>query len=366
MHPLLARQLKKFCRDGQVDLEGLSKAVDDAYAGFENDRLLIENSLELMSQELGKRNRQLAEQLEDKQRMMDQLSGSNTELRELNSKLEATRNQLLQSDKMASIGQLAAGVAHEINNPIGYINSNFATLQSYVGQLFEMLRAYEEAEGAIAAAEVLSRISELRHAIDLGYLRTDIPQLMAESREGLERVRRIVQDLKDFSHADAQREWQWFNLHHGMDSTLNIVANEIRYSADVVKEYGDIPDIECLSSQINQVVMNLVVNAAHAIRPGRGRITLRTGTEGDHVWFSVSDTGSGIAPEHLDRIFDPFFTTKPIGKGTGLGLSVTYGIVQTHCGRIEVDSAPGKGTTFRVVLPIHHPVHPADREATPG
>ena len=352
MHPLLARQLRKFCRDGAVDLDGLSKAVDDAYGGFENDRLLIENSLEIMSQELGKRNRQLAEQLADKQRVMDQLSASNDELRELNGKLAATRNQLLQSDKMASIGQLAAGVAHEINNPIGYIHSNFGTLQSYVAQLFDMLGEYEDAETAIQAAGVAARLGAKRRDIDLAYLRTDIPQLMAESKEGLERVRRIVQDLKDFSHVDAQQEWQWFDLHHGIDSTLNIVANEVKYHADVIKEYGQIPDIECLSTQINQVVMNLIVNAAHAISPGRGQITLRTGGADGQVWFSVSDTGSGIAPENLSRIFDPFFTTKPVGKGTGLGLSVTYGIVQTHGGRIEVDSEVGRGTTFRVWLPV--------------
>jgi signal transduction histidine kinase len=217
-----------------------------------------------------------------------------------------------------------------------------------------MLREYEDAEAAIVGAEVALRIRAMRADIDLAFLRTDIPQLMAESREGLERVRRIVQDLKDFSHVDAQQEWQWFNLHQGMDSTLNIVANEVKYNAEVIKEYGDIPEIECLSSQINQVVMNLIVNAAHAIGPARGQITLRTGAEAGQVWLSVSDNGSGIAPENLSRIFDPFFTTKPLGKGTGLGLSVTYGIVQTHCGRIEVDSVLGRGTTFRVWLPVHH------------
>nr|WP_315393413.1 ATP-binding protein [uncultured Duganella sp.] len=354
MHPLLARQLKKFSRDGRTDLDGLAKAVDDAYAGFEHDRLLIENTLEVMSQELGKRNRQLAEQLAGKQQMMDQLSESNAELRELNAKLEAARHQLLQSDKMASIGQLAAGVAHEINNPIGYISSNFATLQRYVGKLCDMLGEYERAEPEMGAAEVAARLQAMRAGMDLAYLRADIPELMAESTEGLERVRRIVQDLKDFSHADTHKAWQRFNLHQGIDSTLNIVANEIKYTAEVVKEYGDIPEIDCLSSQINQVVMNLVVNAAHAIRPGQGRITLRTGGDGEHVWFSVSDTGSGIAPDNLKRIFDPFFTTKPVGKGTGLGLSVTYGIVQTHGGRIEVDSEVGRGSTFRVVLPITH------------
>jgi signal transduction histidine kinase len=352
MHPLLERQLRKFCRNGDTDIAGLSQAIDNAYEGFENDRLLIENSLEIMSQELGKRNRQLAEQLADKQRMMDQLSASNDSLLELNRKLEATRNQLLQSDKMASIGQLAAGVAHEINNPIGYIYSNFSTLQNYVKQLFDMLRAYEAAESEVGAPVVAQALAALRLEIDLDYLREDIPQLMEQSRDGLERVRRIVQDLKDFSHVDAQQTWHWFDLHRGMDSTLNIVANEVKYSADVVKEYGDLPDIECLSSQINQVIMNLVINAAHAIAPARGTITLRTGVENDKVWFSVTDTGAGIAPEHRSRIFDPFFTTKPVGKGTGLGLSLTYAIVQTHGGGIDVESEVGRGTTFRVTLPI--------------
>jgi two-component system NtrC family sensor kinase len=353
MHPLLTRQLRKFCSDGKVvDLDGLSRAIDEAYASFESDRALIENSLEIMAQELGKRNRQLEEQLADKQRLMDQMTISNAELRELNQKLEAARSQLLQSDKMASIGQLAAGVAHEINNPIGYIYSNFGTLQDYVARLFDMLRAYEEAEQAIGAPAVAQALSSLRHDIDLVYLRDDIPDLMEQSKDGLERVRRIVQDLKDFSHVDVTHTWHWFNLHQGIDSTLNIVANEIKYSADVVKEYGEVPDIECLSSQINQVVMNLVINAAHAIGPERGQITLRTGSEDGQVWFSVADTGCGIAPEHRSRIFDPFFTTKPVGKGTGLGLSLTYGIVKTHGGSIEVDSEVGRGTTFRVTLPI--------------
>jgi two-component system NtrC family sensor kinase len=140
----------------------------------------------------------------------------------------------------------------------------------------------------------------------------------------------------------------------GIDSTLNIVSNEVKYKADVVKQYGDIPDIECLPSQINQVVMNLVVNAAHAIGEQRGRITLRTGRDGESVWLEVADNGAGIARENLSRIFDPFFTTKAVGKGTGLGLSLSYGIVQKHEGRIDVDSEPGRGTTFRITLPIRH------------
>jgi signal transduction histidine kinase len=163
-------------------------------------------------------------------------------------------------------------------------------------------------------------------------------------------VKNIVQDLKDFSHVD-EAEWQWSDLHHGLDSTLNIVWNELKYKAEVVKEYGAPPEIECIPSQLNQVFMNLLVNAAHAIE-NRGTITIRTGHDGDGAWVEITDDGKGIAPEHLERIFDPFFTTKPVGKGTGLGLSLSYGIVKKHKGRIEVDSRPGMGARFRVWLPV--------------
>jgi signal transduction histidine kinase len=176
---------------------------------------------------------------------------------------------------------------------------------------------------------------------------------MHETKDGVARVAKIVQDLKDFSHVD-EAEWQWADLHKGLDSTLNVVWNELKYKAEVVKEYGELPVVECLPFQINQVFMNLLVNAAHAIEE-RGTITLRTGTAGDEVWIEVADTGSGIPPENLGRIFDPFFTTKPVGKGTGLGLSLSYGIMQKHHGRIEVTSEPGRGTTFRIVLPGRQP-----------
>jgi len=165
-----------------------------------------------------------------------------------------------------------------------------------------------------------------------------------------------VQDLKDFSRVDSTQQWEWANLHDGIDSTLNMVASEVKYKADVLKEYGELPDIECLPSQINQVVMNLVVNAAHAMGEQRGCITVRTGVgtgiEAGSAWIEIADNGSGIAPEVLPRIFDPFFTTKPVGKGTGLGLSLSHGIVQKHKGRIDVLSTVGEGTTFRIVLPL--------------
>jgi len=267
------------------------------------------------------------------------------------------QEQLMQSEKLASIGQLAAGVAHEINNPIGYVFANFGALEGYLGQLFDMLAAYESAERSVSAPDVAAGLRDLREQVELDFLKEDIPVLMRESKQGIARVREIVQNLKDFSRVDSAQEWQWANLHQGIDATLNIVASEVKYRAEVVKEYGLIPDIECLPSQINQVVMNLVINAAHAIGERHGRITIRTGTQNEHVWLEVADTGSGISQDTLKRIYEPFFTTKPVGKGTGLGLSLSYGIVQMHQGHIDVSSVVGQGTTFRVTLPIRRPTN---------
>ncbi|MDP2785442.1 MAG: PAS domain S-box protein [Sulfurimicrobium sp.] len=279
------------------------------------------------------------------------LTREREEQQSLIAELKAAQNQLLQSEKMASIGQLAAGVAHEINNPIGYVHSNLGTLEKYIHDLFSVLDLFEAAEGEFPPDSAsLARIKAYKETLDLPFLKEDIPSLMAESKEGIVRVKKIVQDLKDFSHVD-EAEWQWSDLHRGLDSTLNIVWNELKYKADVVKEYGALPEIECIPSQLNQVFMNLLVNAGHAIED-RGTITIRTGQDGDKVWVEIADNGKGISPEHLSRIFDPFFTTKPVGKGTGLGLSLSYGIVKKHHGEIEVDSTPGKGTTFRVRLPV--------------
>ncbi|MHB9103385.1 MAG: ATP-binding protein [Sulfuricella sp.] len=281
------------------------------------------------------------------------LTASNAELQALNQELEETHIHLLQSEKMASIGQLAAGVAHEINNPIGYVYSNLGTLEKHVQDLLSMVEAYEQAEEAIADAEVRARLQANRIKLDVNYLKEDLRELMGESKDGITRVKNIVQNLKDFSHVDVSDEWQQADLHAGLNSTLNIVNNETKYKAEVIKEYGDIPEVECLPSQLNQVFMNLLVNASHAIEE-HGTITIRTGKEGNEVWVEVADTGKGIVSEHLQKIFDPFFTTKPIGKGTGLGLSLSYGIIQKHHGRIEVKSVVGKGTSFKVWLPMQH------------
>ena len=354
MHPLLARQLRKHCPPGgAVNMQALSAAVDDAYVGFENDRALIERTLEVMSQELGQRNRQLAEQLAEKQRMMDVLRQTNQELLDLNRKLKAAQEQLLQSEKMASIGQLAAGVAHEINNPIAYVHSNVGTLEEYLQQLRTLLGAWTEQE-TLLPSEAQARLQRLRQEIDYDYMLSDLDGLMAESKEGLDRVKRIVQNLKDFSRVDSG-EWETVDVTRGLQSTLSLVRHELRDRIDVVCELADLPDIECMLSQLNQVFMNLLVNAAHAIRD-KGTITIRTGVQDQEVWLQFSDTGQGIAPEVLPRIFDAFFTTKPVGVGTGLGLSLAYSTVHRHHGRIEAQSTVGQGTTFTIHLPLRQPL----------
>ena len=267
---------------------------------------------------------------------------------ELISKLEEAHTQLLQSEKMASIGQLAAGVAHEINNPVGFVNSNLASLKRYVGDLFKLIDAYEVQEKELSDV-IREDIGHIKKEVDLAFLREDIDDIFSESIEGLQRVIRIVKDLKDFSHVD-QSERQWASLEDGLDSTLNIVANELKYKADIIKDYGAVSDIECEPFQLNQVFLNLLVNAGHAIE-GRGTITLRTRQNQESIWIEIEDTGKGIPAENLSRIFDPFFTTKPVGVGTGLGLSLSYGIVKKHGGRLEVQSQVGQGTLFRMILP---------------
>lgn len=261
--------------------------------------------------------------------------------------LELTQRQLLHSEKMAAIGQLAAGVAHEINNPIGFVYSNITSLAGYVNDLLRLIRTYE------AAGIETPEIARLRRDIDMEFLAEDILSLIAESQDGIDRVKRIVQSLKDFSRSDDGEEFRLADIHRCIDSTINVVNNEIKYKAEIVKDYGDLPEVECLPSQINQVIMNLLVNAAQAIEE-RGEIHIRTRVEDDGVRIDVRDTGCGIPPDVAHRIFDPFFTTKPVGKGTGLGLSLSYRIVSNHQGWITAEPAQPHGTVFSIWLPLRH------------
>lgn len=282
--------------------------------------------------------------------LRQQLAANLEQLTQANRNLADTQNQLLQSQTLASVGQLAAGVAHEINNPVGFVNSNLGSLQGQIEGLIEVVRAYEAADPVLAAHPGLqAAIAAAKQAADLDFLREDIVTLMRESRDGLARVAKIVSNLKDFSRVD-QADWQLVDLESGLDSTLEVVATEIQAKAEVRKEYAGLPAVECMAAQINQVFAKLLVNAAQAIA-GRGTITLRTGFDPAEVWVEVEDSGKGIPTENLKRIFDPFFTTLPVGQGTGMGLSLAYSIARAHQGRIEVTSVVGQGSRFRLTLP---------------
>jgi len=293
----------------------------------------------------------VAERTRALQEANTELLAKRDELQHLLNRLEEVQLQLIQKEKMASIGQLAAGVAHEINNPIGFVTSNLNSLGEYAEDLLTILDAYDAAESLIGRdPHVLAAIRRIKEERDLDFLRGDLKTLLDESRDGLRRVSHIVQDLKDFSHVD-ESPWQIVDLHKGLDSTINIVRSEIGKKAELRREYGALPALRCHPGQLNQVFMNLLVNAAQAIERN-GLIIVRSGSADDWCWIEFCDNGCGIPADLLLHIFEPFFTTKPIGEGTGLGLSMSYSIVRDHGGRIEVQSTVGQGSCFRVCLPF--------------
>lgn len=255
---------------------------------------------------------------------------------------QQAQDKLLQAEKLASIGFLAAGIAHEINNPIGFVSSNFHTLARYITSL---LRLIEACDTAIPVT--------LRNETDLDFIRADIGSLLDDSRNGIERVQQIVQALRDFSGIDVIEHWQVEDIAASIANALAVLKDELRHCT-VRVALGTLPPVECLRAQLDQVFINLLRNAAQAVAEG-GSIEVRGACEGDEICIEIADDGCGIAPEHLPHIFDPFFTTRAVGRGTGLGLAVSYGIVARHHGRIEVTSRVGQGATFRVRLPLRRP-----------
>jgi two-component system, NtrC family, sensor kinase len=295
-----------------------------------------------------------AQQLEDKNRQIldtiKVLNEKNRELEEAYAALKASQSQVMQQERMASIGQLAAGVAHEINNPIGFITSNLNSLGKYINWLTEFIRLQRRVVQSPEDASLLEELTEKEQKLKIDFILEDIVKIIAESLDGSDRVRKIVQDLKSFSRNDDQKRIP-ADINECIESAVNIVWNEIKYKATLKKELGTLPRTICYPNQLNQVFMNLLMNAVHAIEK-EGIITVRTWHEDGYIWASVSDTGCGIAPENLNSIFEPFFTTKEIGKGTGLGLSITYEVIKRHQGDIRVNSEPGTGTTFTVRVPV--------------
>ncbi len=282
-----------------------------------------------------------------------ELRATTAALEKAYSELKNAQMQIFQQEKLASIGQLAAGVAHEINNPMGFINSNLGSLDKYVERISAYLRLIDE-ECQAGASTISPEIAAARKRLKIDRILDDAHQLIVESQDGAARVRRIVQDLKSFSRVD-QAERALVNLNEALETTINIAWNEIKYLATLNKEFGDVPDVLCYPQQLNQVFLNLLVNAAHALGETQGIITVRTWSDPEHAYVSISDTGCGIAEENIQRIFEPFFTTKEVGKGTGLGLSISFDIIKKHGGEINVASEVGAGTTFTVRLPIRLP-----------
>ncbi|GLQ31780.1 sensor histidine kinase [Litoribrevibacter albus] len=308
----------------------------------------------------------------DKNSLMRALAKSNKALKqeretqkELIQQLQEAQEQLLQSEKMASIGQLAAGVAHEINNPIGFVKTNISVLGSYSKTLLEKFKQVRQRLVDEKDQGMLAFFDEIAEEIDLEDLEEDLPDLLDDANDGISRVSSIVQDLKDFSRTDSGN-FEHCDLQVPLNKALNIAHNEIKYKVDVETDFAELPEIQMVESQICQVALNFIVNAAHSIDK-KGTITITTEQLSDEmVQFSITDTGHGIEKEHLKKIFDPFFTTKPIGKGTGLGLSLSYGIIQRHHGIIHVDSEVGVGTTFTTILPVKQPMEGEQRELSCG
>jgi PAS domain S-box-containing protein len=287
------------------------------------------------------------------------------------SEIKQLQRQVLQKEKMASIGQLAAGVAHEINNPMGFIHANLFQMTEYLGDLHQawervedlqkaILNAPGDGEGLEAVRAASDALASLSRELDLDFVQTDFAKAVRESQEGAERIRHIVKDLRDFSHQGSD-ECIEADVNQCLDSTASIAWTMMKHSVVLEKEYCDLPPIRCYPAQLKQVFMNLLVNAYQAIEEklgdsaGTGRIELRSERDGEGVSISIRDTGTGIPPRDQARIFDPFFTTKQVGAGTGLGLATSYTIVRRHGGRIEVTSEPGEGSTFKVWLPIAGP-----------
>jgi|GEM_PF-5408821 len=270
-------------------------------------------------------------------------------------RLQGMQDQLLQSEKLASLGQLSAGIAHEINNPAAYILANLSGLGDYVRNCFSAVEDYEDAlrnrppEGAEKAEDVIHRVREQR---DLDAIQCDLPDLMAQTLEGVARIRRIVSDLKEFAHP-RNEDFQPTDLSRELEKALTLVWNELKYRCQVTREFSEVPEIPANQNQVDQVFVNLLINAAQAIPEGRvGELTLKTYARDGWAFTAIADNGAGIARENLPKIFEPFFTTKPVGKGTGLGLSIVYSILQKHRAEIQVDSRVGEGTCFTIRWPL--------------
>ena len=346
------RQLVESRQRLEAELENQARTAEKL-EGEVVVRRRAEEQLTRLNEHLEQR---VAERTSELQQLNEELAAGRQALEVAYKELQAKQATILQQDKMACIGQLAAGVAHDINNPIGFVAGNLEVLQNfwnkvtaYNNALTELLEQHNNSEDTAALAAVRSK-----YKID--YLLEELPEVMSECFEGIDRVNRIVLNLKGFSRID-EAEAEAVDINQCLDSTIGIVRNEIRYKAEIKKDYGKLPLLYCYPQQLNQVFMNLLINAAQAIERW-GEIVITTRADDDNLWVSIRDTGVGIPPDDLQQIFEPFYTTKEAGVGTGLGLSIVAEIINKHQGEINVSSQLQQGTEFVIRLPLQQTEDP--------
>ena len=308
-------------------------------------------------------------------KMESMLAETNRELEKKLSELKSMQSELIQKEKLASIGQLAAGIAHEMNNPVGFVASNIESFRDYANVIKDLLRRYREVCSSVDVSfsdekmkSLVREIKEIEEKEDVDFILEDMDSLISETMDGLNRLTEIIQGLREFSRVDKIGDFDEHDINEAIKKTLVITRNEYKYCADIELELGDIPKVYCNSSQINEVIMNTIVNAAHAVREKwkdkKGRIKIKTFADDNYVYYEIEDNGVGIPKDIRDKIFDPFFTTKEVGKGTGLGLNISYDIVvNKHKGSISVESEPGEWTRFTIKLPIKQDIIKENNEA---
>jgi len=335
-HKLLKRQLVKYIGEEEIpeNFKSFIDAVNSAYIEFEKNKILMERSLEISSREYN-------ENLQ---------------------KIEKLKIQVISQEKMAGIGQLSAGIAHEINNPLGFVKSNMYTLEKYKDKIKNLLELTFEVEEYIKNNHKdlyeanFSEIVEYKNKNKINLIIDDMDGLVSESKDGINRMETIIKSLLGFARKASSSEFNEYDINSNIKSTITIAHNEIKYYANIEENLEEVPIIKALEGEINQVLLNMLVNASHAIRLKgiQGTIKIHTYVDNNYVKCEITDNGVGISDKNIDNIFNPFFTTKPVGVGTGLGLSISYDIiVNKHSGNIEVNSNLGEGTTFIISLPIN-------------